>query len=104
MFSYMPTPLDFPAYLTYLTSLKSQVSSREELTGAFTAFDERDGGYIAYDDLKSELMTTGPQRMTEDQVDNALMPFVERTGRNKGKVSYTEFLDVVLGEQKPAKE
>lgn len=100
----MPTPLDFPAYLTYLTSLKSQVSSREELTGAFTAFDETDSGYIAYDDLKSELMTTGPQRMTADQVDNALMPFVERTGRNKGKVFYTKFLDVVLGEHKPAKE
>jgi Ca2+-binding EF-hand superfamily protein len=99
MFSFMPTPLDFPAYLTYITSLKTQVSSREELSGAFTAFDERDSGFITYDDLKQDLVTTGPHRMTEEQVENTLRPFVEKTGRNRGKVCYTKFLDAMMGEQ-----
>jgi Ca2+-binding EF-hand superfamily protein len=103
MFAGMPTPLNFPAYLTHLASLKSQVTSREDLTDAFSAFDENDSGCIDYNDIKNELMMTGPQRMTEDQVENALRAFVERTGRNRGKVSYTKFLDALMGEQRHAK-
>jgi Ca2+-binding EF-hand superfamily protein len=104
MFSLLPTPLDFPAYITYLSSLKSQASSREDLTGAFTAFDETDSGFVTYSDLKSDLMITGPRRMTEEQVDKTLRPFVEKTGKNRGKLSYTKFLDAMMGAEKLAKE
>lgn len=99
MLSMMHTPLEFPVFLTYITSLKSQLSSREELASAFTSFDEHDSGYIDLDDLKSDLMTIRPKRMTEDQVNVALRGFLEKTGKNKGKVSYLKFLDVVMGDQ-----
>ena len=99
MFSMMHTPLDFPVFLTYITSLKCQLSSREDLAGAFTSFDENDGGHIDLDDLKNDLMTTGPKRMTDEQVNVALKGFVEKTGKNKGKVSYMKFLDAVMGDQ-----
>jgi Ca2+-binding EF-hand superfamily protein len=99
MLSMVHTPLEFPVFLTYITSLKSQLSSRQDLAGAFTSFDENDGGYIDLDDLKKDLMTTGPKRMTEEQVNFALKGFVETTGKNKGKVPYLKFLDTVMGEQ-----
>src|SRR5271169_4133596 len=99
MFSMMHTPLEFPVFLTYISSLKSQLSSRHDLAGAFTSFDENDGGYIDLDDLRNDLIMTGPKRMTEEQVNLALKGFVETTGKNKGKVSYMKFLDTVMGEQ-----
>jgi Ca2+-binding EF-hand superfamily protein len=99
MFSMMRTPLDFPVFLTYITSLKSQLSTRDDLAGAFTSFDENDSGYIDFDDLKNDLMTTGPKRMTEEQVNTALKGFVEKTGKNKGKILYLKFLDTMMGER-----
>jgi len=99
MLSIIPSPLEFPALLTYITSLKSQMSSRHELIGALTSFDESDNGYIDFEDIRRELMTTGPKRMTEDQVNAALQGFIERTGKYKGKVSYTRFLDSMMGDQ-----
>ena len=99
MLSMVPSPLEFPAFLTYITSLKSQISSRHELIGALTSFDESDSGYIDFEDIKLELMRTGAKRMTEDQVNAALQGFVERTGKNKGKVSYARFLDSMMGDQ-----
>jgi len=104
MLSLLSSPLDFPAYMTHLTYLKSQVSSREELAGAFTAFDEKDSGFIEFSDLKHELMSTGPHRMTEEQVETALRGFVEKAGKNKGKVSYGKFLDMMMGEQRNSRE
>ena len=95
----MHTPLEFPVFLTYIASLKSQLSSREDLAGAYTSFDENDIGYIDFEDLKNDLITTGPKRMTEEQVNMALKGFVEKTGKNKGKVSYMKFLDAVMGEK-----
>ena len=95
----MHTPLDFPVFLTYITSLKSQLSTKEDLAGAFTSFDENDSGYIDFDDLKNALMTTGPKRMTEEQVNAGLKGFVEKTGKNKGRISYMKFLDTVMGER-----
>ena len=99
MFSMMHTPLDFPVFLTYITSLKSQLSTQEDLAGAFTSFDEIDSGYIDFDDIKNDLMTTGPKRMTEEQVNTALKGFVEKTGKSRGRISYIKFLDAVMGEQ-----
>lgn len=95
----MHTPLDFPVFLTYITSLKSQLSTREYLAGAFTSFDENDSGYIDFDDLKNDLMTSGPKRMTEEQVNSALKEFFEKTGKNKGRILYTKFLDAAMGER-----
>ena len=87
MLSMLHSPLDFPVFLTHITSVKSQMSSQEELAGAFSSLDETDGGYIDFEEVKGDLMTSGPDRMTEEQVNTALGGFVEKTGRNKGKVA-----------------
>ena len=95
----LPTPIDFPVFLTYVTSLKSQISTPEDLANAFTSFDENDSGYIDFEDLKNDLMNSGPQRMTEEQVNVVLKGFVEKTGKNKGRISYMKFLDEMMGGQ-----
>jgi Ca2+-binding EF-hand superfamily protein len=101
MLSELYTPLDFPTFLTYITSLKSQISSHEELVNAFTSFDDHDSGYINADILRNDLTTTGPQRMTNEQVDAALRGFIEKTGKHKGKIAYIKFLEAMTGEQLP---
>ena len=103
MVSHLGGPLEFPAFLTYITRLKSEISSCEDLIRAFTAFDENDSGYINFEDVKNCLMTTGPERMSEEQVDVALRNFVEKTGMNKGKVAYTKFLSSVVGNYQDSK-
>lgn len=99
MLSTLPSPLEFPAFLTYISNLSSKLSSREELHAAFTSFDVNDTGLLDFLDLKTELMTTGSMRMTEEQVDMALGGCVERTGKMKGKVMYEKLLDSMVGEQ-----
>jgi Ca2+-binding EF-hand superfamily protein len=103
MFSVMPHRLDFPAFLTHITSQLSLFSSRDQLTGAFTAFDEKDIGFIDYNELTHNLTQSGPQRLREEQVDGALSGFVERVGKNKGKLSYGKLMDAMLGDQKQSK-
>lgn len=100
MFSLVPSTLDFPAFLTYINSLKTQISDPDDVAGAFTAFDEKDSGYIDYAELKYALMNTGTERMTEEMVDISLSGFVERSGKNKGKVAYQKLLDNLLGDQR----
>src|SRR5271170_4961543 len=68
MLSMVPSPLEFPAFLTYITSVKSQISSRHELIGAITSFDENDSGYIDFEEIKRELMSTGPKRSEERRI------------------------------------
>jgi len=82
----------------------SQLSSRDELRAAFACFDDVDSGLLDFKDLKNELMTTGSMRMTEEQVRMALGEFVEKTGKNKGKVVYEMLIDSVVGERPVAQE
>jgi Ca2+-binding EF-hand superfamily protein len=103
MFARLPAPVDFPAFLTHVTSLSATLSRRDDLASAFSAFDEKDNGLVDYAKLKYDLMNSGPKRMTEDEVDSCLQPFVERMGKNKGKVSYTKLLDSVLGVETPSR-
>jgi len=77
--------------------MKSQLSSHEDIIGAFTSFDEGDNGYVDFEELKKELMTSGPKRMSEADVESVLGRFVEKTGKNKGKVAYNKFLDAMVG-------
>ena len=100
MLSSLPSPIDFPAFLTHLTTLAQTTSPRDEIIGAFTAFDENDSGYIDYEELKRELVSSGNKRMTMEQVEGILGAQVERTGRNRGRVGYGRFCDSVLGERK----
>lgn len=100
MLSSLPSPIDFPTFLTHLTNLTSTTSPRDEIIGAFTAFDENDSGYVNYEELKRELVGSGNRRMTVEQVEGTLGGVVERTGRNRGRVGYGRLVDGVLGERK----
>lgn len=98
MLSTLTSPLEFPAFLTYISSLTSQLSSRDQLHAAFGSFDDSDSGLIDFKDLKNDLMTMGSMRMTEQQVDMALGDFVENTGKNV-KVVYERLLDSMVGQR-----
>src|SRR5579859_149155 len=100
MLTSLPSPIDFPTFLTHLTNLSSTTTPRDEIIGAFTAFDENDSGFIDYEELKRELVGSGSRRMTVEEVDNVLGGQVERTGRNRGRIGYGRFVDGVLGERK----
>jgi len=100
MLSLVPSPLDFPAFLTHLTVLSQSVSPRDDIIGAFTAFDESDSGYVDYEELKSALLGSGTMRMTAEEVDAVVGASVERGGRRRGMVAYARFCDAVLGERR----
>ena len=100
MLASLPWPIDFPTFLTHITNLSSTTSPRDEIIGAFTAFDENDSGFIDYEELKRELVGSGSRRMTVEEIENVLGGQVERTGRNRGRVGYGRFVDGVLGERK----
>ena len=100
MLSSLPSPIDFPAFLTYLTNLSQETSARDEIIGAFTAFDENDSGYVDYEELMKELVGNGSRRMTPQEVEGILDRYVEKTGRNRGRVGYGRLVDSVLGERK----
>jgi len=95
----MPYRLDFPAFLTYITSQLSVLSHRDELREALTAFDEKDSGFLDYNEFKRDLSQGGPKRLTGEQIDLVLSGFVEKVGKNKGRLSYDRLLDAMMGDQ-----
>ncbi|CCG83765.1 protein of unknown function [Taphrina deformans PYCC 5710] len=91
MLNELPSPLNFAAYFTAMTGLLTDMSSREDLMGALTTFDEGDSGKIDVKDLK-EALTTGPNAMTEAEVDSV----IEAYSRN-GKFNYNGFVESIAG-------
>jgi Ca2+-binding EF-hand superfamily protein len=103
MLSLLPKRLDFPAFLTRITSQTSLLSSRDQLVEAFITFDEKDNGFVDYAELKRDLSQSGPQRLTEKQIDEVLSGFVEKVGKNKGEICYHKLLDAMTGDQNQAR-
>lgn len=91
MLAELPTPLNFAAYFTAMTSLVSDISSRDDLMGALTTFDEGDTGKIDVKELK-EALTTGKDALTEEQVERVL----QGHARN-GKFNYNTFVESIAG-------
>ncbi|KAG4302520.1 hypothetical protein PCK1_001247, partial [Pneumocystis canis] len=91
MLNLLPTPLNFAAYLTFFSSHLSLISPREEITDAFQTFDEHHSGKVNFQELKDALTSMG-SRMSEDQVNKALQPFLH--GPN---VLYRDFIDTLAG-------
>ena len=91
MLDELPNPLNFAAYFTAMTGLLTDMSSREDLLGALTTFDEGDAGKIDVRELK-EALTTGPDAMTEAEVDQV----IGAHSRN-GKFNYHGFVESIAG-------
>ncbi|GAB7358393.1 hypothetical protein MBLNU230_g2462t1 [Neophaeotheca triangularis] len=111
-----PPTLNLSQYLTSLTSPMSNLSSPEELSAAFGAFDLEDSGQIDAEALREAVMTTAPEvgeedfRLGEEEVEAAMAAFVGRrafTGaatvgspqkKGRGEVfRWREFVGAVAG-------
>lgn len=91
MLSQLPNPLNFAAYFTAMTSLVSDISSRDDLMGALTTFDEGDTGKIDVAELR-EALTTGQNALTNAQVDKVMQGYA----RNN-KFNYNAFVESIAG-------
>lgn len=91
MLAQLPNPLNFAAYFTAMTSLVSDISSRDDLMSALTTFDEGDNGKIDVAELR-EALTTGQNALTHAQVDKVLQGYA----RN-GKFNYNAFVENIAG-------
>lgn len=89
----MPSPLNFAAFLTALSSHLCDITPREELLAAFAAFDEDDSGRVEVDELREALTSMG-RRMSEDEAAQALHSF-----SNRRHFKYREFVDALAGSQ-----
>lgn len=91
MLNSLPTPLNFAAYFTAMSSLLVDMSSREDLLGALMTFDEGDTGKIDIKEFKDSL-TSGRNGLSEAEVDNVIQSF----SRN-GNFNYHLFVESLAG-------
>ncbi|KAK9458819.1 EF-hand [Lipomyces oligophaga] len=93
MMSNMPTPLQFPTYLTTMSSILARFSNnKEELIKAFSAFDDDDCGQADAEDLKEALIESG---LTSDQIDRCFKPYL-KDSRGKEKLAYKDLVNGII--------
>ena len=105
-----PSQLNLARYLDTLSGPLSELSSTEELSAAFSAFDVDDSGQIDVADLRRSLLSTAPEdgaRMSERELDGILGEFSGRrafgakglnVAKGKGEVfRWREFMGAVSG-------
>ncbi|KAK9457401.1 hypothetical protein V1511DRAFT_493519 [Dipodascopsis uninucleata] len=94
MLSGMPTPLQFPSFLTEMSSTLSKFSTKEELITAFGAFDDDDNGKEAdAEDLREALIEMGG--MTKEEINSCIKPFV-RFGLGRERLLYKDLVDAMV--------
>lgn len=100
--------LTLPEFLTQLSTLLSAMSRPDELTSAFSAFDDEDNGQIDIVELREALLSTnhelGAQRpLSEREIEKVMSGFtgrktLGRRGLGQGEVfRYQEFMAAVTG-------
>lgn len=87
MLSSVGSPLTFSSYLTAMSGKLSQLSSREELMEAFSAFDEENKGYFDSGELETLLEERG---MDRKDIQEALKGFTGYSG-----YKYKDFVNVL---------
>ncbi|KAK9479039.1 hypothetical protein V1514DRAFT_329027 [Lipomyces japonicus] len=92
MISRMASPLQFPVYLTEMSSLLSQFSTREELINAFSTFDDDDNGHANFDELSEALADVG---INMEAINKYLQPYI-RSSRGKEYLAYKEFTEGII--------
>ncbi|KAK7203121.1 hypothetical protein BZA70DRAFT_81957 [Myxozyma melibiosi] len=93
MMASMPSPLQFPTYLTAMSSILSQFSTREELVTAFSAFDNDDSGAADVDELREALLENGAVKAEE--IDRCFKPFVKYS-MGKGRLMYRDLAESII--------
>jgi Ca2+-binding EF-hand superfamily protein len=84
--------ISFTAYFANMSSLLTDMSSREELLDSLATFDEGDDGKLDVKELR-EALTSGRGALTEEEVDQAVSGYT----RN-GKFNYQLFVEALAGD------
>lgn len=110
-----PQVINLPAYLNTIATFLAPLSSPEELTNAFAAFDDDDSGQIDLSELRDALLHTSPDAdlipLSSSEIDEVVRGFTGRRafsskaaksnglgGSNRGEVfRYQEFMTGIAG-------
>ncbi|KAJ8103880.1 hypothetical protein POJ06DRAFT_243051 [Lipomyces tetrasporus] len=74
MMTRMPSPLQFAPYLTAMSAILCQFSSKDELVTAFSAFDDDDSGHANVQELRDALIEAG---VNAADIDLCFKPYVK---------------------------
>lgn len=102
-----PRSISLPQFLNMMSNLLSALSSPQELTAAFAAFDEDDSGQINAAALREAVINTAPEgegrSLSEHEVDKVMAGFLGRRTFGNKKMGrdetfrYQEFVTTVSG-------
>ncbi|GAO46603.1 hypothetical protein G7K_0830-t1 [Saitoella complicata NRRL Y-17804] len=94
MLDEMPSPLNFAAYLTFMSSHLLEISSRDDLLAAFSTFDESNTPALTAPVtlLMEALVEEG---MGRDEVERGMKGFVEKRGVGGDAFSYVHDEDKI---------
>ncbi|KAK9451844.1 uncharacterized protein V1518DRAFT_409699 [Limtongia smithiae] len=74
MMTQIPGPIQFPVYLTAMSSILSRFSSKEDLVNAFSAFDNDDNGQADAQELREALIENG---VSATAIDACFKPYLK---------------------------
>ncbi|KAK9240187.1 hypothetical protein V1525DRAFT_354546 [Lipomyces kononenkoae] len=92
MMARMPSPLQFPSYLTAMSSILCQFSSKEELTTAFSAFDDDDSGQADSQELRDALIEAG---VSAADIDKCFKPYI-KFSLGKERLLYKDLVNSLI--------
>ncbi|KAK9352541.1 hypothetical protein V1523DRAFT_413633 [Lipomyces doorenjongii] len=92
MMARMPSPLQFPSYLTAMSSILCQFSSKEELMNAFSAFDDDDSGQADIQELRDALIEAG---VSAEDIDKCFKPYV-KFSLGKERLLYRDLVETLI--------
>ncbi|KAK9469746.1 hypothetical protein V1512DRAFT_200164 [Lipomyces arxii] len=92
MLAQMPSPLQFPAYLTSMSAILSRFSRKEQLVSAFSAFDEDDNGQADVAELKESLIDNG---FEEAEIERCFKPYIKKH-MGKERLLYKDLADAMI--------
>ncbi|KAK9369702.1 hypothetical protein V1509DRAFT_618863 [Lipomyces kononenkoae] len=92
MMARMPSPLQFPSYLTAMSSILCQFSSKEELVTAFSAFDDDDSGQADSQELRDALIEAG---VSAADIDKCFKPYI-KFSLGKDRLLYKDLVDGLI--------
>lgn len=94
MMASLPSPITFSVFLTFMSNAIAEISSREELTQAFSAFSDDNSDAVSYSALAEALVEDG---MDASDVEAALGAFKARNGFRGDVFRHKDFIDVLRG-------
>ena len=84
--------VDFPEFLTMMTSKVTEVDTEKEIKEAFKLFDKDSDGYISAEELRNIMMNLG-EKLTDQEVDDMIK---EADKDGDGLVNFQEFINMMM--------